>query len=63
MDFDENRPYNQGARVEYRDSAQEKKNGVVKSVQGSGQQARYTIQGDDGQTDTVPFVMINRSLD
>lgn len=54
--------YRPGQRIEYRNGVNQKKNGVIKSVQGSGMNARYTVQGDDGQTETIMHLQVNRGL-
>ncbi|MER5181330.1 hypothetical protein ABT009_23720 [Streptomyces sp. NPDC002896] len=57
-------PHRQGDRVEYRDEMNQKQTGVIQDVQGSGQQARYTVENLETQRqEQVREQQIERDLD
>ncbi|MGW0733023.1 hypothetical protein [Streptomyces sp. NPDC002851] len=56
-------PHNEGQRVEYRNEQDQKCQGTIQNVQGSGQRAMYTIENDQNrQREQVPENKIDRDL-
>lgn len=56
-------PHREGQRVEYLNEANQKCQGEIQNVQGSGQRAMYTIQNEQNQQrEQVPEERIQRDL-
>lgn len=56
-------PHSEGQRVQYRNAENERCVGKIESVQGSGPNARYTVQNEDNQKrEQIPENRIDRDL-